>query len=273
MNKKILISLSVIGVVAAIVIGATTAYFSDVETSSGNTFTAGSIDLKIDNECSYNGQQVDDCTWIEKDLEDGDVFFNFTDLKPGDYGEDTISLHVHDNDAWGRIRLANISDADNDCTEPEGKDEDATGNNDCDADGELDENMEAMIWLDQGTTPGFQNSDDDTSNDDPYEGDNVWQGAEYEPVVTTCITDDFTYELSNLINTTVAGTGPGLTEDGHMVGSITYYIGVAWCFGEWDDQGNCDGSDVDNTPQTDSLSGDIIFEVEQYRNNPNPFQG
>ena len=45
--KKILISSSIIAVAAAVVIGATTAYFSDTETSTGNTFTAGTLDLKL----------------------------------------------------------------------------------------------------------------------------------------------------------------------------------------------------------------------------------
>ena len=44
--KKILISVSVIAAAAAVVIGATTAYFSDTETSTGNTFTAGTLDLE-----------------------------------------------------------------------------------------------------------------------------------------------------------------------------------------------------------------------------------
>ncbi|MCK4473700.1 SipW-dependent-type signal peptide-containing protein [Candidatus Parcubacteria bacterium] len=48
MNKKILISLSVIGVVAAIVIGGTAAYFSDTETSKDNLFVAGTIDIFVD---------------------------------------------------------------------------------------------------------------------------------------------------------------------------------------------------------------------------------
>lgn len=48
MNKKILISLSVIGIVAAIAIGGTIAYFNDTETSTGNIFTAGALDLKVD---------------------------------------------------------------------------------------------------------------------------------------------------------------------------------------------------------------------------------
>lgn len=48
MNKKILVSLAVIGVAAAIAVGGTIAYFSDTETSTGNTFTAGTIDIDID---------------------------------------------------------------------------------------------------------------------------------------------------------------------------------------------------------------------------------
>jgi predicted ribosomally synthesized peptide with SipW-like signal peptide len=46
MNKRILISLSVIAAVAAIAIGGTVAYFSDTETSTGNTFSAATLDLE-----------------------------------------------------------------------------------------------------------------------------------------------------------------------------------------------------------------------------------
>jgi predicted ribosomally synthesized peptide with SipW-like signal peptide len=45
MNKKIIISLCVIGAVAAIAIGGTMAYFSDTATSTGNTWTAGTLVL------------------------------------------------------------------------------------------------------------------------------------------------------------------------------------------------------------------------------------
>src|SRR3989344_2895144 len=99
--KKVLISFSVIALIAAVAIGATVAYFSDTETSTGNTFTAGSIDLKVDSECTYNGEESDECgTWELKDLVGdtrgengemilGDRFFNFQDIKPGDEGENT----------------------------------------------------------------------------------------------------------------------------------------------------------------------------------------
>ena len=68
MNTKILVSLLVIGLTAiAIGGGMTGAFFSDTETSSGNTFTAGAIDLQIDSTCHYNGGVCEcsdsSCTW------------------------------------------------------------------------------------------------------------------------------------------------------------------------------------------------------------------
>ncbi|MDO8569266.1 MAG: TasA family protein [bacterium] len=84
--KKILLSLSMIVFVGAVVIGATGAFFSDTETSTGNTFTAGAIDLGVDNTSYYNGHLNQGTTWqIDWDLSEGipHQFFNFNDLKPG----------------------------------------------------------------------------------------------------------------------------------------------------------------------------------------------
>jgi predicted ribosomally synthesized peptide with SipW-like signal peptide len=53
--RKLFLSLAVVGITSAIAIGATSAYFSDTETSSANTFTAGTLDLAIDGQ---NGSQV-----------------------------------------------------------------------------------------------------------------------------------------------------------------------------------------------------------------------
>ena len=47
--KKILISVLSIAAVGVVAFAATQAFFSDTETSVGNTFAAGAIDLKIDN--------------------------------------------------------------------------------------------------------------------------------------------------------------------------------------------------------------------------------
>ena len=45
--KKILLSLLTIALVATVAVGATRAYFSDTETSVGNSITAGTLDLKV----------------------------------------------------------------------------------------------------------------------------------------------------------------------------------------------------------------------------------
>lgn len=60
MNKKILLSLSVIAAVATIAVGGTIAYFTDTETSTGNTFTAGTIDIAVqgENPWTQNGQYL-----------------------------------------------------------------------------------------------------------------------------------------------------------------------------------------------------------------------
>ena len=48
--KKILLSALTIGVVAVVAVGATQALFTDEEVSTGNTFTAGTIDIAVDDE-------------------------------------------------------------------------------------------------------------------------------------------------------------------------------------------------------------------------------
>ncbi len=279
--KRILLSLGVIVFAGAVVAGATGAFFSDTETSTGNTFAAGAIDLKIDSEQHYNGNtcvRVDDggtpddpsddtyewqgtasfpeagteCkgSWMLKDLNDngatGDKFFYFNDLKPGDYGENTISLHLETNDAWMCASLENVGEADNGQTEPE-----SVVDNDGDAGAELDQNLQFFAWVDHGSTPEW---DEDTG-----EGDNVYQNGEL--VLGTATAD-------TLSNTTWA-LADSTTGNGPISAGQTGYIGVAWCYGSLDGSLNCDGSNVGNESQTDSWFTDVNFYVEQSRNNEN----
>jgi len=70
--KKIIISLSIMAMVAGVVIGATSAYFSDTETSTGNTFTAGTIDIKVDDTNPWTG------TYSIPDIKPGETdYVNF----------------------------------------------------------------------------------------------------------------------------------------------------------------------------------------------------
>jgi len=244
MNKKILISLCTIVAVAAIVVGVTRAYFSDTETSTGNTFTAGELDLKVDSTCHYNGKvcmqdatgapyhwegsQIPcSCTWTETDLIDH-LFFNFLDVKPGDRGEDTISLKAVNNDAWLCANIKNLKKFENGCTEPE-----AVVDSDCgnpgQGEGELQQKIHMKIWMDvsnQGTAVPC---------------DNILQPEELV-----------------LVEDTVIDSNAGVYPLGQIRGDQKVCLGVAWWI----------PSEVGNIIQGDSVTGDISFYAEQVRNNP-----
>jgi predicted ribosomally synthesized peptide with SipW-like signal peptide len=134
--KRIFVSLSIIAAVAAIVIGGTIAYFSDTESSIGNTFTAGTLNLQLDKDGKwYDGQNV--------------LMFEEGDVKPGDSGEETLSFHVDGNDAWLCKYLRVSSDKDNGCNEPEDLVDDTCGVPGV-GEGELDEKMDLLVWEDNG---------------------------------------------------------------------------------------------------------------------------
>ena len=321
--RKILTSIFVIALMAVAVFGATRAFFSDTETSVGNTFEAGSLDLRVDSESHFNGlvctlgeneqytwqvpvggqsvgpehypQPGDPCTgtWSQSDLGPGAEwrFFNFSDLKPGDEGENTISLHVLDNDAWGRLLVNNITDLDVTCTEPESEAVDVECNpSGIPGDGELGEAIAFDAWLDEGGVAGFQCNDPDPDDNpetddatsgarcaaDPLEGDNLLNGVEQLFWTDETIDEvaEGPFALDDVLGGAYAlhvcteatghtdyGLCHGLAEDGRMVGSATYYFGLAWDIPET----------AGNEIQSDSIVADMVFEVEQHRNNPTPF--
>lgn len=263
-------SVAVIGFVGAIAAGATGAFFSDTETSTGNTFTAGAIDLKVDSTQHYNGSvcalnvhgndpttwswNLDgaggypvkgtpcDGSWTETDL-GGQHFFNFGDIKPGDLGENTISLHVINNDAWLKMGIGDIADLENLCNEPETTVPDNTCGTGL-TDGELGTDMKFRAWVDDGATDGWQGKDHDAT-----EGDNIWQQGE---IFIGSQTDG--WMTLGALKTALAATTWSVT------GGDTFYVGMEWTlpFAEG------------NITQTDSLGFPVKFEVQQKRNNPTP---
>ena len=277
--KKILLSLAAIVFVGAAAAGATGAFFSDNETSTGNTFTAGAIDLKVDSTSHYDGLvcsnvgnaqtpnyawQLEtastttarpeligtpcDGSWTLTDLGPKNKFFNFSDVKPGDQGENTVSLHVDTNPAWACAYIKTTSNNENTYTQPE-----IAAGDPGTTTGELAQNTRFFTWLDNASTSGA------------VAGDNIWQAGEkiLQPVTT----------LSAVINGTTtltladAGTGTPLP------GLSTSYVGIGWCAGTLDTSvpgaWTCNGASMDNQAQTDSATADITFHVEQSRNNPN----
>jgi hypothetical protein len=271
--KRLLISttllLSSLGVAA---VGASGAFFSDAETSSGNTFSAGAIDLKVDNSSYYNGTLSGGTSWSLDDLTNTiHKFFDFNDVKPNDYGEDTISLHVNTNDAYLCANVTLTSNNDNTQTEPEAA-VDANGL----ATGELANAINFIWWADDG--------------DNVLEaGERVLPGG---PLGALAVGQSATVALAD--SSTNIWTGA----PGPLPGNTTMYVGKAWCFGtigtaplaqdgsgslrnpSLDNDANgtagqpadggytCNGSGLGNETQTDSVTADVTFTATQSRNNP-----
>jgi predicted ribosomally synthesized peptide with SipW-like signal peptide len=293
--QRIIIGLTFIaGAIGVIASGSTTAFFSDTETSTGNLFTAGAIDLKVDNESYYNmnkcapdqaGAYVwqgnaaypvpgTPCTtsWELSDLANGLLFFNFNDLKPDDEGEDTISLHVNNNDAYACMDMMLTTNDDKSSTEPELATTDPQEDLNNTWDGELAQNIQMFWWADDG--------------DNVYEqGENALSNG-VQTLYNLATTTPFSVALADTTHNVWDPENPG-----PLTGDTDAYIGKAWCFGTLtsspvaqDDLGKtdpntngpqvrgtgvtCDGTALNNITQTDGTTLDLAFRVVQARHNP-----
>lgn len=250
--KKIITSISVLAVVAVAVVGATAAFFNDTETSTGNTFTAGSIDLKVDSfGATYNGEDVSGTTFTARNLTN-QKFFTFEDIKPGDRGTRHISLHADDNPAWACLLVTNKEDEENDLNDAEEDAGDITP-----AVGELSKYIHVFGWQD----------DDSDGMYDPDDGEQALK-IQGDPDFDLLSFFDVFYDLD--IADSQSGTDP-LPPTGP---AATRNIGMAWCVGMQTvdhDTGeiSCHGSGVQDDAQTDSFSADVVLYAEQVRNNPN----
>lgn len=277
--KRILISSLSIIAALGIIAGGTGAFFSDAETASGNTFAAGVIDLKIDNESYYNGEVSTSTTWlVPSDLGDGLLFFNFTDLKPDDEGEDTISIHVDTNPAWACMDISLTSDDDRSSNEPELATGDAPEDGSNSWDGELAEHIQFAWWADDG--------------DNVYEaGENIISDGP-DGVLTL---DQLLHHGSSSWSVALADSADNIwssNPDDPIDPNTTQYIGKAWCFGtltpnalaqdnaqndgpidDADIAGadrigtgfDCDGAGLGNETQTDGVTIDVAFRAIQAR--------
>lgn len=261
--KQTLLSIGSILFASALLAGGTGAYFGGQNSSTGNTFASGVVSLKVDNE-SYvtnnDGNLVFSAStsWALSNLA-GKLFFNFLDLKPGDIGEDTISLHVNNNNAWMCMNINVTATPENGQNEPELAVDPTVGAND----GELQNHLYFAFW--------------------PDDGDNVYEAGEtiFKEGLVKDIFNGQQWTLADASKNIWGGTGP-------VLGGTTKYIGKAWCFGSMtkspkvqDGLGktgtngplargtgfSCSGVDVGNIVQSDGIKADVSFSVAQSRNN------
>jgi len=137
MKKKILVSVMVIALASALIGGGVYAVFSDTEDSTGNTFTAGTLNLTAD----VTGGGTVSGTVTPGD--DGvNEYITLSDLKPGDSGTVTWTC-TNIGTLAGTLTIASTLAADeNTLTEPETSATPAdTGDDDdgADLDSELDD--------------------------------------------------------------------------------------------------------------------------------------
>jgi predicted ribosomally synthesized peptide with SipW-like signal peptide len=280
--KKILFSTGIIIFVAAVAYGATGAFFSDSETSTGNTFTAGAIDLKVDSTQHFNNAVCVNNLWALEPSAQATVpqypvigtgcdgtwgqtaplditnqkFFNFADLKPGDNGENTISLHVDNNNAWACATINVTNDDDVTCTTPESKDDSTcVANLNQPFNGEMAKNLSFAWWADNG--------------------DNILQPNELPTLFFRSGAKLSDLLVNHQLHLTLADSLQNFF--GHAVGwslqgSQTYYVGTAWCMGDMAIDPStatisCSGKLLTNEAQTDQLKADLTFTVVQDRNN------
>lgn len=167
--------------------------------------------------------------WMEQNL-DTETFFNFDDVKPGDWGVNVISLHVDDNDAHACIIVHDEENLENSLEDPEVEADDPGIE-----EGELEGEIEIFAWEDENQNGYYDDGEEDLYGVGPLD--------------------------SELIQLALIGGGP------------TEYVGLVWCAGdlyaEEDENFECNGAGMGNIAQTDSLTASLTAYAEQTRNNPN----
>lgn len=136
--RRILLSFMTIALVSALIGGGVYAYFSDTETSTGNTFTAGTLDLQVGS--------ADPCTET----------LTVGNLKPTDSGTAASWLTQNIGSVTGdlSIQLGAITNNENTRSEVEIAAGDTT-----DTTGELGTLLEVAFWMDADKSGDWSSGD------------------------------------------------------------------------------------------------------------------
>lgn len=221
-----------VALIAGVLVLAVYAYIVRGEVA-GDTFATGSgqggLEMKIDSRTVYNGVIQPKLSWALKNLVPGvDHFFNFDDVKPGDNGTNTISIHINKNPAWVCLDFSNLTDEENGMNEPESLVDVTDG-------GELSKELEFFSWLD--------------------DGDNIFEVGEKPLFGTTTqsgydVLREKTYAIADYT------TGTPIPKN------ATQNVGIVWCAGDLivntvTAHITCNGSLMGNETQTDSMKIDV----------------
>jgi predicted ribosomally synthesized peptide with SipW-like signal peptide len=120
---------------------------------------------------------------------DGIPIFTLDDIKPGDYGEMTVSIHLCDNPGWLEMTGELIADDENSVLEPEADDDPNNSVVDPGAeivgDGELADSIEVTVWYDEDC-------------DNVYEPTGTGDGQELEVALVSDVSGSMSQEIGDL---------------------------------------------------------------------------
>ncbi len=263
-----LLELKSVFVILALVALVSFAYFA-VGEGTGNTFAVGEVDILVGNESYYNGVANPETSWSIRDLT-VEKFFNFENVLPDDYGEETITLSIELEDTYLCADVLLTSNDDNGCNEPESLVDGSCGNPGA-SEGELAGLIAFMWWAD--------------------DGDNVFEDD--ETIISSGPISDLTLGVTSTLALADADTNIWTGVGGPVSVGSELSIGKAWCYGSLtpqaltqDNSGNnwspaddndsngfsgepgdggfvCDGVSLGDESQTDSLTMDVYFTATQ----------
>ncbi|MBS3761398.1 SipW-dependent-type signal peptide-containing protein [Halodesulfurarchaeum sp.] len=272
-RRRVLGGLGTIGLAGAAAGLGTSAYLNDSESFTGNSITAGTLDMSVtatvEAANDYWAGQVDLTTLEETADGEAGAGLIVDDVKPGDWGIICFDINVGDNPGYVQVSTENLVSNENDYTEPEpdtGNETAMTGDfNDpgvSDGMGELQDKILATVWHDYGDGERTSLSElDPTTNLNGSSIDsNAWSSDRDEGgLVDTERHYTTLQEAFGTYNTGVTLGGsdePMIVGSGEDSGEFCLLLEVP--------------SEVGNEIQGDSLSFDLVFQAEQSRNNDDP---
>jgi predicted ribosomally synthesized peptide with SipW-like signal peptide len=258
-RRRVLAGLGTVGVASAGAGLGTSAYFSDTESFTDNSLTAGELNLVVDwwtdVDQGMAGSSVNSGT---VDGNPSEYTYEVTDVKPGDTGTLAFCPKIIDNPAWLWFGSdSGVTDYENGLTEPEGE-VDSSGGDPGGGNGELSEHVQVDVYY----------ASDVTMGDEQITCDHIRQMNNPDDYTLA----DLAADMQNgfLIDGDVGDGAAAGTQAYPASPDVESQTGPCICI-EWEVP-----TSVGNIIQSDSVEFDFSLVAMQERNNPggsaeNPF--
>jgi predicted ribosomally synthesized peptide with SipW-like signal peptide len=262
-RRKTLAGLGAIGLASAGAGLGTSAFFSDTESFTGNTLTAGTLDMSVTATIEAASEYFEDAVGMDLTADDSEAVAGLVvdDIKPGDWAVICFHIEVGDNPGYVMVSAENFTEDGGENTEPEQSAESGTDN-----DADLGEFLLTTVWQEynqNGAKGGLTNLDpvfNLNSNDVELSGG--YQPSDLGGVVNGDVHYTNAREADTALDSYIikdANGDPLPVNDTESEGVYSFCLLLELPF------------EVGNDIQGDSLSFDLVFDTEQVRNNDDPF--